>query len=115
MTAEFFATVCNTENDPVEIELECEHQTLKLAGDLTVVDRNGGVEQFAEQNVRTGAKAYWGCSHAALIADFYRCLETGEPFALGGRAAFTALKLVKAIYYSARHHRPVLWEDPEID
>ncbi len=115
VTAEFFATVCNVENDPVELELECKHQTLKLAGDLTVVDRNGGVEQFAEQNVRTGAKAYWGCSHAALIADFYRCLQTGEPFALGGRAAFTALKLVKAIYYSARHHRPVLWEDPGID
>lgn len=109
--AELFATNCHPVNAPVELEIECERLTLKLAGDLTVQTREGKVTKFNELNRRTGEKAYWGDSHGALIQDFYRSLQSGEDFALDAVAGRVALQMVRAIYCSAKQQREVFWEE----
>jgi UDP-N-acetyl-2-amino-2-deoxyglucuronate dehydrogenase len=110
-TADFFATTCHPVDAPVELEIECERLTLKLAEDLTIQTRDGREERVAEVNIRTGAKAYWGCSHLALITDFYRCLQTGVRFPLDGTAGRAALHMVRAIYASAKQQREVGWDE----
>jgi UDP-N-acetyl-2-amino-2-deoxyglucuronate dehydrogenase len=111
VTADFCATNCHPVNAPVKLEIECERLSLKLAGDLAIQTLDGRVEKVTEVNARTGAKAYWGCSHLELITDFYRCLQTGEHFTLDGVAGRTALQMVQAIYRSAREQRVVLWDE----
>jgi UDP-N-acetyl-2-amino-2-deoxyglucuronate dehydrogenase len=111
VTADFFATNCHPENAPVELEIECERLTMRLAGDLAIQTPDGRVERLPEENVRTGAKAYWGCSHLELIADFYHCLQSGERFAVDGTAGRTALQMVRAIYTSAGQKREVWWDE----
>jgi UDP-N-acetyl-2-amino-2-deoxyglucuronate dehydrogenase len=111
VTADFFATNCHPVNAPVELEIECERLTLKLAGDLTIETQEGKVAKVAEITRRTGRKAYWGNSHETLIRDFYQSLCTGECFAIDGPAGRTALQMVQAIYLAARRQREVLWDE----
>ncbi|HEX3047705.1 MAG TPA: Gfo/Idh/MocA family oxidoreductase [Bacillota bacterium] len=111
VTADFFATNCHPVDEPVELEIECEQLNLKLAGELMIQSRDGQVERVAEVNTRTGAKAYWGCSHAALIADFYGHLGAGEPFLIDGASGSIALRMVRTIYHSAKCQSEVWWNE----
>ncbi|TCL74288.1 putative dehydrogenase [Hydrogenispora ethanolica] len=109
--ATFSATNCHPVNDPVEIELECERLTLKLADGLTIETRDGQIERVEEINTATGEKSYWGMSHAVLIGHFYHCLETGQSFPIAGEDGLTALQMVLAIYRSSREQRAIPWEE----
>lgn len=45
-------------------------------------------------------KPCYGYGHDVLIADFYRCVQTGEKFAVDGKEGAKALKIVLAAYAS---------------
>lgn len=47
-------------------------------------------------------KDYWGSGHGFLIDDFYRCIQTGEKFPIGGEEAIVSVKLLEAVYKSGR-------------
>ncbi|MEU8813177.1 Gfo/Idh/MocA family oxidoreductase [Actinoplanes sp. NPDC048796] len=94
----FFSTVANAVDSPVTIEIATASATLTIRGDLTVRHADGRVEVIAERRADSGGRDYWGASHELLIADFYRCLRTGERFAVDLEEGMKSLRLVDEIY-----------------
>ena len=103
----FYATNNYCTDAPVQIEIVCERSTLRLDDVLTIRYDGGGVETVRESDVASGEKAYWGCGHRALIADWYRTMKSGEPFPIDGKAALPALRLVLGLYESDRTGKEV--------
>lgn len=103
----FYATNCYRLNSPVEIEIVCEKAVIKLAGDATVTYENGLVVHMEETDARTGGKAYWGCSHAVLINDFYEKIITGDKFDIDGAQGIKTIRMIEAFYESSRTGRRV--------
>ena len=81
----FYATVANTVNAPVTLDITTERATLSLRGDLTVTHADGRVEVVPERKAASGGRAYWGVSHELLIRDFYDRLGDPEPFWISPR------------------------------
>ncbi|MEV4343908.1 Gfo/Idh/MocA family oxidoreductase [Actinoplanes sp. NPDC049596] len=94
----FFATVTNAVDAPVTIEIATTRATLIIRGDLTVRHADGRVEVISERRAGSGGPSYWGASHELLIADFYRCLRTSEPFPVDLAEGMKSLRLVDEIY-----------------
>jgi predicted dehydrogenase len=95
-----FATVTNVIDSPVTIEIVSEGAVLLIRDDLTVTYADGRVETVAEPRVDTGGRAYWGASHALLIADFYSQLGKPGPFWIDPQEGARSLRLVQRIYQS---------------
>src|SRR3954467_489795 len=95
-----FATVTNVADSPVTIEIVTEGAVLLIRDDLTVTYADGRVEAVAEPRVDTGGRAYWGASHALLIADFYSQLGKPGPFWIDPQEGARSLRLVQRIYQS---------------
>lgn len=93
-----FATVANAVDAPVTVELTAEHATALLHQDLTVRWHDGRTEIVREDSVQTSGRAYWGSSHARLIADFYARLRDPEPFWIGPREALASLTIIADLY-----------------
>lgn len=54
-----------------------------------------------EEEIRENAgKKCYGNGHAALIADFYGCAETGRKFSVDGEESAKTMRLVFAVYRS---------------
>ncbi len=104
----FFASNNYCTDAPVLLEVACECATMRLDDTLTIRYDGGEVETVSESDVATGEKAYWGCGHKVLVADWYRKMKQGEPFPIDGNTALTALKLVLGLYESGRTGKSVL-------
>jgi UDP-N-acetyl-2-amino-2-deoxyglucuronate dehydrogenase len=94
----FFATLAHTANEPITIDIDAEHGSLSLRGDLTVRRADGSLEVIAERGAAEGARSYWGISHALLIEDFYRILGTDAPFWIDAVEANTSLSIIQDLY-----------------
>lgn len=94
----FYATNGYGDNAPVMLELRTERALLRLDGDLTVTWQDGRVERTAETVLGTGARAYWGDSHKALIADFYATIRAGSRFWIDAAEAVKTVRIVTAVY-----------------
>jgi UDP-N-acetyl-2-amino-2-deoxyglucuronate dehydrogenase len=94
----FYATVANTENAPVTLDITTEQATLSLRGDLTVSFADGRVEVVPERRAASGGRSYWGVSHELLIRDFYDRLGDPEPFWISPQEAAKSLAIVKDVY-----------------
>ena len=94
----FYATLANTVNAPVTLDIATERATLSLRGDLTVTYADGRVEVVPERRAASGGRAYWGVSHELLIRDFYDRLGDPEPFWISPREAAKSLAIVKDVY-----------------
>ena len=92
------ATVANTVNAPVTLDITTERATLSLRGDLTVSYSDGRVEVVPERRATSGGRSYWGVSHELLIRDFYDRLDDPEPFWISPREAAKSLAIVKDVY-----------------
>lgn len=93
-----FATVANVTDSPVTIEIVTERAVLLIRDDLVVHHADGRVDTVAERRAETGGRAYWGASHALLIADFYRRLAGPGPFWIDLPEGTRCLRLVDRIY-----------------
>lgn len=91
-----WATNAGAVNDPVTIDIVCEHGTLALHGDLLVTGPEGSTR--VTDDVAGVGQSYWGASHAALIADFYAQLDQPGPFWIDPTAALAAQRILAAVY-----------------
>jgi predicted dehydrogenase len=94
----FFATVANTVDAPVTLDLTTENATLHLRKDLTVVWSDGRTELVSERSAASAGRAYWGVSHQLLIADFYARRGEPEPFWISPREALKSLTILHDLY-----------------
>jgi len=94
----FYATLANTVNAPVTLEISTERATLNLRGDLTVTYDDGRSEAVRERTTGSGGRSYWGVSHALLIADFYAGLAQPGPFWIDAAEGAKSLRIVKELY-----------------
>lgn len=93
-----FATVTNATDAPVTVEIGTDEATLLIRDGLTISYADGRTETVAERLPEAAGRAYWGASHELLIADFYRCVTSGEPFPVSLAEGMKSLHLVDAIY-----------------
>jgi UDP-N-acetyl-2-amino-2-deoxyglucuronate dehydrogenase len=93
-----FATVTNAVDSPVTIEIVTDEAVLRIRGDLTVTHQDGRIEVVTERKTDGKGRDYWGASHQLLIADFYRAIETGEPFWITPAEALTSQRVIEEIY-----------------
>jgi hypothetical protein len=96
-----FATLANTMDSPVTIEIDTERARLLIRGDLTVVYEDGRTEVVEERRATSTGRAYWGVSHELLVADFYRTLGDPGPFWIGPTEGVAALEVLDQVYRDA--------------
>lgn len=94
----FYATLANTFNAPVTLDISTERATLSLRGDLTVTYDGGRSEVVRERAIGSGGRSYWGVSHALLIVDFYAGLAQPGPFWIDAAEGAKSLRIVKELY-----------------
>ncbi|MFF2032115.1 Gfo/Idh/MocA family protein [Arthrobacter sp. NPDC058192] len=94
----FYATLANTVNAPVTLDIETEKAMLSLRGDLTVTYDDGRSHVVRERSAASGGRSYWGVSHALLIADFYAGLAQPGPFWIDAAEGAKSLRIVKELY-----------------
>ena len=94
----FYATLANTVNAPVTLDIETEKAALSLRGDLTVIYDDGRSHVVRERSTASGGRSYWGVSHALLIADFYAGLAKPGPFWIDAAEGAKSLRIVKELY-----------------
>lgn len=101
VSAYLHATTAFALNASVVIDLFCERAVLRLEGaDLYVLLPNGSVQRLTTKPTpeQTVGQSYWGHGHGALIADFYRCVRTGEPFSIDAREGAKAAEVLLDVY-----------------
>ncbi|WP_026555446.1 Gfo/Idh/MocA family protein [Arthrobacter sp. 35W] len=94
----FYATLSNTVNAPITLDIDTEKAQLSLRGALTVTYDDGRVEVTPERSAATGGRGYWGASHALLIEDFYGQLGQPGPFWIDPAEAAKSLRIIKELY-----------------
>ena len=103
----FYATNCYVKNVPVELEIICEHGSVKMTGNVVVTDQDGTVATKDYSSGTVLGKDHWGSGHGFLISDFYRCIQEGQSFPVGGEEAIVSVGLLEAVYRSAKTGVPV--------
>lgn len=98
----FYATNCYVKNAPAEIEIICEHGSLKMVGNKVTTDMDGMVTEKDFSSGMVLGKDYWGSGHGFLIKDFYDCVETGRTFPVSGEEALVSVRLLEAVYRSGK-------------
>lgn len=96
------ATNAAAVNFPIEIMLRVEDDTVVICRDTVTV--NGKTINIKDEMPILG-KAEYGTGHIALIAKFYECIETGEPFPIDFYEAAKVIRLILGMYES--NGRPV--------
>ncbi|HJC57999.1 MAG TPA: Gfo/Idh/MocA family oxidoreductase [Candidatus Eisenbergiella intestinipullorum] len=100
----FYATTAYTEDAPPLIELSCEHMIIRVEDlDVTLIFPDGSREHPSLGGKQALGKSYWGSGHLDCIADFYRCLKTGERFPQDLEGVADTARLMLAAYGSARN------------
>lgn len=102
-SAVFYATTAYCEDKAPIIELACENMTIRMEDpDVTIYYKDGRVERPQLSAAAPLGKSCWGSSHQACIADFYRTLATKERFAQDLDGVRDTVRLMLAVYRSAR-------------
>ena len=103
----FFCSNCYIKNAPVELEIVGEKGNIHMIGNVVTTEQNG---QTTTRDFTSGTvygKDYWGSGHGFLIEDFYQKLAKGERFPISGEEAIVSVKLLDAVYDSARTGRTI--------
>ena len=82
---------------PVEVRIKTKNHRIRLFDDKLEID--GKVKSFENEGKYYG-KACYGCGHAPLFDDFYRCVKTGERFPIDGKEGAKAVRIVLSAYES---------------
>ena len=105
----FSANNYYTHNSPIRVEISGERGTMLLTGDSVAI-RLEGREALSipmENSAGTAGEDYWGKCHQLQIMDFYSALKENRPVPVDPEDALETLRLVQAIYRSARENRKV--------
>lgn len=98
----FYASNCYVKNAPVELEIICERGSVKMVGNVVVMEKDGQTSTRDYSSGTVLGKDYWGSGHGFLIDDFYRCIRKEQTFPVSGEEALASVKLLEAVYRSAR-------------
>jgi predicted dehydrogenase len=94
----FYATLANTTNAPITVDVETETASLRLRGSLVITHHDGRVEVVDERRAASGGRDYWGVSHQLYIGDFYAQLGNDGPFWIDPQEALKSLRIIKDVY-----------------
>ena len=75
-----YASTAYSQDAPVILEMHFEGAVVRLEGDVMTVIREGQRQEIPCVTDPVLGRSYWGAGHKACIADFYRSIETGEPY-----------------------------------
>lgn len=106
--ASFYATTAYCTNVPPLIEFECENMRIRVEDpDIAIYYRDGRIERPDLGKLPTLGKSYWGSGHATCIRDFYDCVQTGRHFPQELSDMEDSIRLLLAVYESAKTRQPV--------
>lgn len=94
----FFATNTHHTNDDVELRIDGESGSLRLASGRAELATPEGRQVLAVDAQSDGSRSYWGRGHAALISDFHASLSGPDPFWLGLDAGIAPLRVLREVY-----------------
>ena len=94
-----FATNSMNYSFPTTITIHADHDTMYIIGDGTVLINDKVIMKNHAKRREVG-KRVWGAGHKGLISDFYRCIKTGDKFALDFYEAQLAVRMILAMYRS---------------
>lgn len=106
----FYASNCYVTNAPVELEIICEKGSVKLVGNLVTTTLDGQSTSHDYSSGTILGKDYWGSGHGFLISDFYRCIREDKKFPVGAEEAIESVRLLEAVYRSARNGETITLE-----
>lgn len=108
VTAVFYATNAYETDAPVEVEAVFEQATVLLRAADLYLWQGAELKHLVSGNAQPGQhKDYWGVGHLRQLADFYRCVAEGRPFAIDGEQGIEAVKLVRGLYASSARGKEV--------
>lgn len=93
----FFATVGSNKDFDVELSFRTDNEKIKILRNSVII--NDEVISFSPDDSLYGKLCY-GSGHKRLIADFYKCVESGEAFAVNGTEGAKVVKLILGAYES---------------
>ena len=94
----FFATVAAGTNFPVLMRVQlASGETVEARNDLLACNN---VLAESPDRCESVGKREWGAGHRKLIADFYRCIESGTPFSIDFYEGEKVIRLILAMYRS---------------
>ncbi len=101
----FFATNNAQVSAPAEIKIFTKNGVLEFT-DRAIRMNGVPIDSEVSENKSIG-KELWGCSHEALINDFYRCLRSGDKFPVDFYSVRELHRAVFAIYRSGGENIPL--------
>lgn len=107
----FFATVTNTWNSSVELQVLMENGELTIKDSiLTKAYGDGKKEEIVEDEMLPGSKFYYGASHLKLINRFYECIENDRHDYIHVKEAQPSMEMISAIRRSSEMKASVSME-----
>ena len=101
-TALIYASTAYCADAPVLIELQFERAAARLEQDtLTLISDSGSETIPCKMDMSLG-RSYWGAGHKSCIAEFYRCMETGDPYFNRPEACEDTMRALFTIYEQNR-------------
>jgi UDP-N-acetyl-2-amino-2-deoxyglucuronate dehydrogenase len=108
----FFATVANSGNSSVELQVTFENEKLTIKDSiLTRVNESGKKEDLIEDTKLPGTKFYYGASHLKIINRFYECILNDTDDYVHAKDALTSIQMIDAIFKSSNLKEEVKWEE----
>lgn len=102
-TASFYATTAYCADVPPLIEIACENMRIRMEDPgLTIYHKDGRIEVPDLCKMPVLGKSYYGSGHKSCIGDFYDCVETGRHFPQELGDMEDSIRLMLAVYESAR-------------
>ncbi|MBU8906342.1 Gfo/Idh/MocA family protein [Desertibacillus haloalkaliphilus] len=110
-TGLFFATITNASNSSVELQVLLEKGKLTIKDSILTKAVNGGKkEEVIEDAKLSGAKFYYGASHAKLINHFYDCIENNCDDYIHAKDAQRSMEMISAIRRSSEINKEIRME-----
>lgn len=100
-----FASVGCAADMPVNITVRTDKDVIQIYPGAVLI--NGVMQNIEKTTEKPRGKECYGSSHAVLITDFYKHIETGEPFPINGEEASKVVKLILAAYESGGNETEV--------
>ncbi|MGX2959558.1 Gfo/Idh/MocA family protein [Peribacillus sp. JNUCC 23] len=107
----FFATVANSGNSSVELQVVFEKEKFTIKDSiLTRLNENGRKEEIIEDEKLPGTKFYYGASHTKLIHKFHSCIENNMQNYVHAKDALTSIQMIDAIRKSSELKKEIKLE-----
>ncbi len=97
-----FASTAYSQDAPVIIELHFDRAVIRLEGDVMTVIQDGQKEDISCETDPVIGRSYWGAGHKACIADFYRSMKAGLPYANDPASCEATVQTMLRLYAQCR-------------